>query len=337
MKRMIFRIIAVLASAIALIILIFFTKGTDELLHIIATMEYHWITVAFICIVMYWVMDSVIIRSLAGALMEKKKGFNSFKVSLIGYFYGAITPYASGAQPAQAFVMIKDGAMPGHAVSILFVRAALYQAVLAAYSLVMAMTCSHFFARVVPHFFIIYFTGFLLNMLGVFIYILSLTRKDLVYKLINLIFGIFARFKFLKKLMGFRARLEQEVESFADSVDIFRNKRSILFKCILFEILHLSFYFLITYFIHLSIEGPEVNLWYILSSQAVIMVGAQIIPTPGSTGGAESLSYIFFSLFFRKESIIPVILIWRIVTYYSSVIVGGLITFFVPEKPLKAQ
>jgi len=62
-----------------------------------------------------------------------------------------------------------------------------------------------------------------------------------------------------------------------------------------------------------------------------------LVPSPGSTGGAEGLSYVFFKMFFKPGVIIAVILVWRVITYYSNVIFGGLVSVFAREKPLKKE
>jgi uncharacterized membrane protein YbhN (UPF0104 family) len=62
-----------------------------------------------------------------------------------------------------------------------------------------------------------------------------------------------------------------------------------------------------------------------------------LVPTPGATGGIEGLSYMFYGLFFTRGFIIPVILIYRLLTYYTSVIFGGLFALLAPEKPLKRE
>jgi hypothetical protein len=44
---------------------------------------------------------------------------------------------------------------------------------------------------------------------------------------------------------------------------------------------------------------------------------------------------MFYSMFFTKAYISPVILIYRLLSYYPSVVFGGLFALFAPEKPLK--
>jgi hypothetical protein len=44
---------------------------------------------------------------------------------------------------------------------------------------------------------------------------------------------------------------------------------------------------------------------------------------------------MFYGMFFTKSYIIPVILIYRLLSYYPSVVFGGLFALFAPEKPLE--
>jgi len=107
---------------------------------------------------------------------------------------------------------------------------------------------------------------------------------------------------------------------------------------ILLQIFQFTFFFAIPYFIHLGVEqAARVRLWDMIAAQPIITLNSSFIPTPGATGGAEGTSYLFFSLFFKPGVIIPVILIWRIITYYSSVVFGVLFAVLAPEKPLGTE
>ena len=60
-----------------------------------------------------------------------------------------------------------------------------------------------------------------------------------------------------------------------------------------------------------------------------------IIPLPGAEGGAEGGFYLIYSLFFKSDTIITAIFIWRILTYYSSIAIGSIFTLVFPNANLK--
>jgi hypothetical protein len=90
----------------------------------------------------------------------------------------------------------------------------------------------------------------------------------------------------------------------------------------------------IPYLIYLSLEIPHPeSLLSMIAAHAMITIIVTIMPTPGSAGIIEGSGYVFFGLFFEKSLLFPVILVWRIITYYSTVFVGAIISVLALRKP----
>ena len=68
-----------------------------------------------------------------------------------------------------------------------------------------------------------------------------------------------------------------------------------------------------------------------LSAQTLVMLIVSITPLPGGAGGAEGGFILFFKMFF-KENILPGVLLWRIITFYSCILIGSLFTIHLPKK-----
>jgi len=337
MRKKLLNLTIILFTTAVFVILIFFTNGTNQLIQLLAGIKYRWIAAAFGCMVMYWVMDSFIILSITRALFENQRFADSIKITMVGQFFNAITPFAAGGQPAQAYVMIKDGIRAGHAISILIVKSVLYQATLLLYTLMMVSSKAPFFAARIPHFFLLYFIGVAVNASVISLYLLFLYNRAAAQKVTALIFGIIKKIGFLKKLEGVQEKFEAGLKSFNNGAAMLRNAKSTVLKSLVFQVMQLTFYFLIPYFIYLAVESGEASIWNMIAAQSVVTMITLMVPTPGSAGGAEGTGYLFFSMFFSPGVVLPVVLIWRLITYYSVVAFGGLVSVFAPEKPLKAQ
>ena len=46
-----------------------------------------------------------------------------------------------------------------------------------------------------------------------------------------------------------------------------------------------------------------------------------MVPLPGAAGASEGSFYVFFSMFFTSATIKPATLLWRIITYYSVILI----------------
>ena len=337
MKKRILKSLIVLSSAIILIILIFFTNSLDELIMMFKNARLYWIAVAFGCMVMYWVFDVLILHIITKGLLEKQPLMDTIRVTMIGQFFNSITPLSGAGQPVQAYVMVKDGIKPGHAASIIIIKTLLHQLIIVMYSLItFALKGSQFGARI-SQFYYLYVLGLALNSAFLLFYVLFIYKKEVAGKVLSVIFKLLGRLKFIKRTDSLQEKVENELMSFSEGAGILKNNASIIVRLIIFQIVQFTFYFSIPYFIHLAVENNAVRLWDMIAAQSMIILISLLVPSPGATGGVEGLSYLFYGLFFTQSFIIPVILIYRILTYYASVIIGGLFAFFAPEKPLKQK
>jgi uncharacterized protein (TIRG00374 family) len=325
------------SSAIVLIILIFFTNSIDELRRMVVNAKLYWLAVAFGCMVVYWVFDMIILHTITTGLMEKQPLKDTIRVTMMGQFFNAITPFSGAGQPVQAYVMVKDGIKPGHAASIIITKTLLHQLIIVLYSLISYIFAGLLFSTKITHFYYLFILGIAINMAFLLFYALFFYNKEAARKLLVFIFRLLGKLHFVKNIESLQAKVENELTSFSDGAGMFRNNIGFIVKLVLFQITQFTFYFSIPYFIHLAVETNQVSLWEMIAAQALITLISLLVPSPGATGGVEGLSYLFYGLFFTQSFIIPVILIYRLLTYYASILIGGLFTFFAPEKPLKQR
>lgn len=337
MKRKIFKLFIVLSSALLLIILILFTNSFEELAHLIRSAKWYWLAAGFVCMIVYWALDAVILHTVTLGMLEKQPLKDSIRVTMIGQFFNAITPLSGAGQPVQAYVMVKDGIKPGHAASIVIVKTVLHQLVIVLYSIAAYIFKGGEFAAKIPQFYYFFTLGLLVNTAFLVFYLLFLYNRQAARNVLMFIFKLLRKLKFVKNVDTMKNKIDTELMSFSEGATVLNKNTKTLLMLILAQILQFSFIFAIPYFIQLAVEPQSVALVDILAAQSMITLISLLVPTPGATGGVEGLSYLFYGLFFTKSFIIPVILIYRVLTYYASVIFGGLFALFAPEKPLKRE
>jgi uncharacterized protein (TIRG00374 family) len=334
MGKRIFNFFIVMSSALILVILVFFTSGTDELVELVLKMRYRWIAVAVCCTLMYWITDAFVIQTITQALFKKQRFRDSFKVTMTGQFFNAITPFASGGQPAQVYLMARGGIKAGHAASIMVVKSILYEVTVFIYSFIAFIFSLSYFKTRIPHFVLLYFIGTSINLIVVLMYGLFLFKEKTANRLLDAIFFLLKKIKIFKKLDVFKSKLELGLESFKDGAVELKSRRGMAIRISMLQILQLTFLFSIPFFIYLAVDAKNPQYLKMLSAQSLSTLMVSYVPTPGSTGGAEGMGYLFFSIFFNRKIIIPVILMWRLITYYSNIVFGGLVALFSSEKPL---
>lgn len=337
MKRKILKLLVILASAIILIALIMFTNSWQDLETMFRNSKLYWLAAAFGCMVVYWVFDAFMLHTIAKSLLESQPVKDSIRVTMIGQFFNSITPFSGAGQPVQVYVMVKDGMKPGHAASIVIIKTMLHQVIIVIYSILAYILTSSLLVGRIPHFYYLFILGLIINLVFLFFYTLFLYNRDAAKRVIILIFKLLKKLKFLKKLDTLQGRIESELSSFGEGAAMLKSNTGVLIKLIVYQVIQFTFYFSIPYFIHLAVEAQRVSPLEMIAAQSMIVLISLLVPLPGGTGGIEGLSYLFYNMFFTRSYIIPVILIYRILTYYIPIVFGGMFALFAPEKPLKRE
>jgi uncharacterized protein (TIRG00374 family) len=322
------------AVLVVLIVLVFFTYGFDMLMSLLRDIRYGWIVTAFACMVVFWLGDAGVLHMIVRRLFKGQSFLNSVKVSMAGVFFNAITPFASGGQPVQVYIMARGGMKPGIAASIVMIKSVTYQGMLVLHSMALIMLKGSFIISRIPGFFYLYILGFLLNLFVVGLYVLFIYSNKTAGKIVMFLFNIAQRAG-MKRLAKHREKLEYELAAFERGARLLKNNAYLIYNTCLMQLLRLSVFYLIPYFIMLGVKPSPVNIWDMVAAQSIITVISSFVPSPGAAGGAEGTGYIFFKIFFGTGMIIPILLIWRIITYYSSVVFGGIVSLLAPEKPIR--
>ena len=79
-----------------------------EVFDIIKSAKIEFVLLGIMCVAIYVVCESINISRTLKALGEKSTFAHNIKYALIGFFFSAITPAASGGQPMQIYYMHKN-------------------------------------------------------------------------------------------------------------------------------------------------------------------------------------------------------------------------------------
>ena len=91
----------------------------------------------------------------------------------------------------------------------------------------------------------------------------------------------------------------------------------------------------VPYFIYLSLDMRQItinsggipgNIFDFICIQSFVLFTSNLVPLPGASGGAELAFSMYFGQFFiigGVNKIKPAILLWRLCTYYASIVVSA--------------
>jgi len=247
--------------------------------------------------------------------MGKRVDFNTALTFIFGgQFLGGVTPFQAGGIPLQLWVLKKKNLDYAEGTATIFFRGFLSALI---------------FPFLLPF---VYRYGKNIEsgiFKGLLLYIIIFYGVILLVVLLSLIFtGFFKRILPIKFVNG--------VQNFKNIFICRLRKHPIpILISFIFTILSLGFYFF-TAPLLLKGLGLKVSLIKVAILQVVLTYGLNFTPSPGASGFAEAGAFGIFSIVCPKELLGIYVALWRFLTGYLGMIVGGIISSRVtyPEIPL---
>ena len=245
----------------------------------------------------------------------------SLLVGMIGSFYSAVTPAATGGQPMQVLVLRKRRYSAGLASSGLAVKFFTFQTALLSLGAVLWI----FHAKPLEHCpqeaVWVTAVGFFINSLSVAAVILLAINKNIVRGVIAFFIKAGCVLRLVKHKEKLAARAEKAIEDFHGSVDMLKHHPIRLFHLYLLSCLQVLGLLSISYCVYRALGMKAYSYLDILTLQFLLFIAASFTPLPGSSGAQEGGFYVFFQHVFPADKLVGALLLWRFFTYYFTMIV----------------
>lgn len=291
--------------------------------HALKSMNKWWLLSGIGLILLYWLIETKIIHLLINKLYKKKRFKEAFKVSMIGQFFSGITPFATGGQPAQLVLLSKLEVPVGMGSSMLMSKFIIYQGILVLYAAVLLILKANMFLSNINNLFSLVLIGFGVNLIVISALVFISVSKSINKKVSNKIVKILYKIKLIKNVDMVQLKISKNIEEFHEQVAILSGHKILVFKMVLLTFFQLTCYFLVPYCLYRGFGLTNVSIVDIIAATAFVLMVTSFIPLPGGSGGAEGGFYIIFGMFFIGKYIVPAILVWRIITYYMWMVIGG--------------
>ncbi|KPU27660.1 hypothetical protein TR13x_03805 [Caloranaerobacter sp. TR13] len=326
MKRQILNYLLVAILIVITISLILGENRITEIPLLLLKINKIYLLIGILCMVLYWAIDGLIIYYLTKMINSKSSLLKSIKFTMIGQYYNNITPFSSGGQPAQVYVMANESIPIGISTSILLAKFIIFQIVVTLFSVFMFVIKIGFIYKNLKMILPFFAIGIIIRLFGTIALITLFFNQDTTKKLINVVLHLLHKVKIIKNLEKIVLSFEEHLNEYMIGIDKIKENKRISLEISFLTLIQITVYFSITYFIYLSMGFNKASLLDIISIQSLLDVAVSYMPTPGRIGTSEGGFYLFFKGFFGVAMLPYAIFLWRMITYYLNVIIGGIIT-----------
>lgn len=316
--KTIFNVCIMSLAAILIIYFAFSKNGLLDLAKNIPAFSVWWILTAFLCMFVYWGLDSVIIFIFVRHSCPGFKLKYAARSTMIGQFYSAITPFSSGGQPLQVYEMSRRGVSPGVSTSALIQKFLIYQWVTTAYSALAIILRYGMFRTKLDDFMILGAMGFGIQALVIVALILFSNYKRLTNKLIRGCYKLLGKLHLVKNIDKSIETAEKQVSVFYENNKKISKNYKIVAVVSILTFLQITVLMIIPYFIARTFSLMGATVVDMTAANAFVYMVSAFMPLPGASGASEGGFYYFFRIFFSDATIKPALVIWRTITYYFA-------------------
>ena len=262
---------------------------------------------------------------------KKVSLMEAIKHNMIAQFFNGITPFSTGGQPMEIYMLTEHDISLANATSQTIQSFIFYQIALVICGVfaVIYNFIFHIFPKVkmLQHLVII---GFIINIAVAIGLLLISSSKGIAKKISNVTIKIAKKFK--------KEVDEEEIRSkfndFHECGKALRKRKNLFVVGITLNIVSLLCLYSVPLFILYSMgDFSSLTMVDTITSSAYVYLIGAFVPIPGGSGGIEYGFTQFYGNFIPLAKISAVLLLWRFITYYLGMIIGGLM--FDLEKKVK--
>lgn len=297
------------------------------------TINWWWILGALGCMFLYLGLEAVVTKTIVDTQVDNFTFRDAIRVPLVEQLFNGITPFSSGGQPGQLYVMVQTGVDAGKASSTLLMKFVVFQTMIVINFILSLIVGFQYVEEKLHYLAWLVLFGFFIHLFVIIALLLVMYWYTFTKSLVNNIIKPVRWFIKDDKFNSFKAMLDNKIDTFhMESIRIAKQWKLML-KIIIITFFQLAFYYLIPYFIILALGFDQVNIIMIVSLHVLIFMIISLFPIPGGAGGAEySFEALFKSFITNNTKLILALIIWRLITYYLGMILGVIAFCIRPKK-----
>lgn len=285
-----------------------------------------WLCAAAASMLLYVALEGGILKTICGGLGHRISFRRSLAYAASDIYFSAVTPSATGGQPACAYFMIRDGIPETVSTVCLLVNLTMYILALA----VLGVTC----VLIGPGLFLCFgLLGQVLIVAGLAAHVglacfffLLVRNERLLHKLCGGVLRLLGKLRLVRKEAKLQTKLQTAMEDYRRSTQLLGGQKRLLIQVFVLNLLQRTAQISVTMFVFLAAGhrlGQAALMWAV---QCYVILGAACVPVPGAMGVSDYLLLNGFSAFLATQEAASMELISRSIAFYCCTFLCAAIT-----------
>lgn len=322
---------------IVLIVLTFYVILKDQdilgIMKIIVDAKKEFILIGILAMCIYVICEAVNIGRTLKALNEKSNFFKNIKYALIGFFFSAITPAASGGQPMQIYYMHKEKISVANSTLALLINLTCVQIVTLSIAFISLIFNYKYLNTGLIWLFVI---GVTLNLSALALLLISIFTKRMTEGLINLTVKILKIFK-VKDIEEKENKIRNELTKYQGNAEYIKKNKLVIFKNLIITYVQYILFYSVSYWVYCAFGLSGHNALEVITMQAILYATVSGIPSPGAVGVSEGGFMAIFSSLFPETMLESAMMLNRGINFYLLVAISAIVVIINVLKDKKEE
>ena len=326
-KQLLFAVLFALIAAMSVWAVISQSKdfSIDNFVDYIQNASIPWLIAAVAGMLGFILFEGFALQVLCRAFGYRSKFRHGFIYSASDIYFSAITPSASGGQPASAYFMMKDGIDGMMTTVILVVNLVMYTMSIIVIGILCFLLRFDLFLQYSLPSQILIIVGCAMQIGLLILFYMLLKKERMLHKICNGVLSLLCRLHILRHRERKQAKLDAYMEKYRQYSQLIAGHKKSLFVCFLFNLIQRASQIAVTMFVYAATTGSSffesLELWF---WQGYVVLGSNCIPIPGAIGVSDYLMLDGFQNIMTESEAVNLELLSRSFSFYSCVLICGI-------------
>lgn len=282
-----------------------------------------WLGAALLSMLGFIFFEAAATRSTLGALHCAPPMGRCWSYSATDIYFSAITPSATGGQPACAYLMVKDGISGAATTVALLMNLTMYTLSILAIGLFTFLVKPQIFLRFNSISTTFILVGCVVQVFMALVFFLLVKNEHLLKRIFRVFLRILDKLHLVRREKVLREKLDRLLEEYRICSTYLAGQRWLLVRVFLLNFLQRLSQITITMFVYLATGGGPASAFDIWATQSYVVLGANYVPIPGGMAVTDYIMLDGFGSFLSPQRAVDLEIISRSLSFYICILLCG--------------
>lgn len=283
-----------------------------------------WLCAAVCCMLGFILFEAYALHSVCRAFGARSTFKRGCIYSAADIYFSAITPSATGGQPASAFLMMRDGISGPVTAAALLLNLSMYALSILTVGLISFILQPNIFLHFSTACQVLIVMGCAVQ-LGLALFFLLLVRTErLLQKICCGTLRLLGKLHLLRGETQKQKKLRTAMQDYKKCAAMLAGQKRLLWRVFLLNLLQRISQISVTMFVYLAMGNKATHAVGVWAMQSYVVLGSNYVPVPGAMGVADYMMLNGLNVFLPEHLAVRLELLSRSLSFYICILICGI-------------